>query len=262
MHKKTKRNYLPHKILAVAFSTVLFFNCATYKETIQDPKYLLEQEMRKEGYDRKSIDEHIDDTVLIFLGWKAKINTFGRLYSNFNDQHKIIYRLPDILISSDLYEIFEASNFIKNKVNKDLENYNIKTVYGISLGVVPALYTANHSNSIDKVILALPADDISEIIWKSLITRHIKRKAERKGLTKEDYDITLNRYDPINNLDNLQGKEIKVFIAKGDKITPYENAMNLINEMKKLDLDVQVKEVPILGHLLGGIYSSCHPDWY
>jgi hypothetical protein len=220
------------------------------------------QEMMLPDYKRTSIDEHLDNTALIFLGWKGKIKESSLLYSRFNKEHKIIYQLPSNLISHDLDEAKDSWDFVTNKINEDVMKYNIKTVYGISLGVSLALYTANRSENIEQVILALPTDDLSEVIWNSVITKSIVRNAKRNGLSKDDYNNVLDQYAPINNINNLHGKRIMMFVAKGDKITPYENSMNLINEMKRQNLDIHVKEVSLVGHIFGGIYSLLDQSWF
>lgn len=238
------------KIAIGVFSAAMLANCTT----LGQPAYL-------QNYARKSVDQHLDDTVLIFLGWHAKTWMFGRLYQWFEDKHKIIYQMPTSMVSSDLEEMEESWDFLLENVSNDMERYDISTVYGISLGVSPALYTANRSDEVETVIIALPADDITDIIWKTYLTKGIKRRAERNGITKEDYDRLFDRYDPINNIDNLHGKEIDIFVAKKDRITFYENAMNLIEEMERLGLDIYVEESPNLGHQTGGLSSQYKP-WF
>lgn len=253
---------LPYKIATIALSTALLVNCATADIIKKNPEYRLEKEMKREGYRKESVNENLEETALIFLGWHTEIYHMKRLYPNFDGQHKIIYQLPNSIISSDLEKAEESIEFIINKINEDIEANNINTVYGISLGTCPAIYAANHSKSVENLILSLPGDEIADVIWKSWITKHIKRRAERKDLTKEDYDRIFDQYDPVNNLDNLQGKEIYIYVAKSDKVIPYENAMNLIEEMRKRNLNIHVKEVENLGHYFGGIDSMLNTDWF
>ena len=78
----------------------------------------------------------------------------------------------------------------------------------------------------------------------------------------KDFHKILNPFDPVNNINKLKGKDVRVFIAKGDSIIPYEYAKILIKKMYSIDLIVRIKEVAFLGHFLGGLQSIFFPGWF
>tara|TARA_Y100000310_G_scaffold345817_1_gene470426 strand:+ start:6479 stop:6967 length:489 start_codon:yes stop_codon:yes gene_type:complete len=147
-------------------------------------------------------------------------------------------------------------------IKNDLDRYNIGTVFGISLGTSLALYSANSSKNIRKVILSLPFHSLASVLWNSPVTRTIVKKAKKKRYSMKDFHKILNPFDPVNNINKLKGKDVRVFIAKGDSIIPYEYAKILIKKMYSIDLIVRIKEVAFLGHFLGGLQSIFFPGWF
>ncbi len=208
-----------------------------------------------------SIDPNKKKAIIIFLGWKMRISHLKILYSKFPDYHKIVYQLPFTLLSGDFELMKKSWEKLLDSVNKDMKENNVDLVYGISLGTVFATYIANKSKTIKKVILALPIDELASVFWNSFITRLVIKKAKKRGYTQKDMKNILSKYDPVNNLDNLKDKKIKIYIAKLDSIIFPSKSRNLVSKMKALNLNVKLKEVSLVGHYSGGLHSSLFRDW-
>ena len=206
-----------------------------------------------------SKDSNKKKTIIIFLGWKMKINRLKILYSKFPDYHKIVYQLPFTLLSGDFVLMKKSWKKLLDSVNKDIKENNVESVFGISLGTAPALYVSNKSKDIRKIILALPFDKLAPVVWNAFITKFVVKEAKENGYSQKDMDKILLRYDLINNLDNLKNKEIRIYIAKKDSIIPFFRSKNLVSKMKNLNL--KVKYASSLGHYLGGMHSTLFSDW-
>ncbi len=210
---------------------------------------------------RISKDSGKQKFVIIFLGWKMKLKHFEFLYPKFPDHQRIIYQLPTTLLSEDFKLMKKSWSKLLDSVNKDIKENNVTSVFGISLGTALALYAANRSKNIKNVFLTLPLDKLAPIFWDCFITKLVIKGAKKKGYTKKDMDKVLSKYDLTNNLNNLNGKKIRLYIAKSDSVIPSVSSKNLISKMKARSLNVSVKEVPVLGHYFGGLHSALFVNW-
>jgi len=228
--------------------------------TLGNLKNLFYKEKKEIKLVKKELDKNEKETILIFLGWKGKTNQTKILYPKFGKYNKIIYELPETLISSDLNLMKKSWEEVEVEIKKDCKNNNVVATYGISLGTVFATLSANKNISIKKVYLAMPFDSLFSIISKTPIMKKIYRKIKNNNEEKKLENV-LKKYEPKNNLDKLKNKKIKIFAAMSDSIVKYENTKNLIKLIKKNGGVVKLKSVPFLGHYLGGVYSVLNAIW-
>jgi len=204
---------------------------------------------------RRLLGDSTKESVLIFLGWRNRIEYFNSLYSKFPECHKIIYQLPSTLLSGDLKLMEKSWERLLEKVDEDIEGYNITTVFGISLGTYPARYAAGKIENKVKLLLSLPGYRLSSVFWKSPATRAVRRDARKSKYDEKDFNRLFSEYDQIENLENLKGKEIRILIGKSDGIVPASEGEKLYDEMKELGLNAEIEKI-CYGHYIGGYLST------
>ncbi len=76
----------------------------------------------------------------------------------------------------------------------------------------------------------------------------LRESFEAKNISLEELEKLWKEVAPINNLDNLKGKEIHIYLSKSDTIVPYINGKKLVIAMKEKGLSPKVYENEYLGH--------------
>ena len=203
-------------------------------------------------WNRKIIGPKNNPAVLIFLGRNVDFNTHSAIYKKFKNKTKIIYKLPNKLISEDVDLSKKLINEIVDDVQNIIKEYDVVWCYGLSLGCLLATYVSNKfSKSINKLYLISPGSRVSDIFWDSFITKSQVKKAKANGLTSNDYKIKLKKFDPIENLNNLIHTDLQVFVGKFDAIFPYKYTKQFIDKIKQLKIPVDIK-IFSCGHYLTG----------
>lgn len=213
-----------------------------------------DKENKDSSWKKEFREKNSKNHALIFLGWRNEIKHFEKLYSRFQD-NLIIYNPPNTLLSSDPLISKQSYQEIIKDIEKTLQDHKPKTTYGFSLGITLSCIASNISNDIEKLILSVPGERIAPIMWHSPITRAVVKEAKAQGHSLEDFQKALEEFDPVNNLDDLKGKDIRVFLAKKDSIVPYRHGKKLVEIMRRANLNPKVITIPFLGHFLGGLYS-------
>lgn len=97
------------------------------------------------SWKRKIIHAESNETTIIFLGWRNKINLIvKKLYKYFPGQTLLVYEIPNTLLSKDLKLMQKSWGEVTQQIEEDFRKFNVKTIFGLSLGTSLALYTANH----------------------------------------------------------------------------------------------------------------------
>jgi len=110
-------------------------------------------------------------------------------------------------------------------------------------------------------LLAFPGDKITPCIWEGVLTKKIAKKIEReRKYTYDDYEKIFKPYNHINNLTNLKGKLIKIYLEKSDEIVPYHRGKKLVKKMNQMKLNFKIKETR-LDHIAGTIKSVTFVSW-
>lgn len=181
--------------------------------------------------------------VLFFLtGWKSNIAQHGIFLKllQTNGYRVIAYSFDNEILSPNQKEVHKNSFKVKNMVLTQLaklkkEGIKVFYIYGESMGALLSLMIANESKEISKIILNACGADLAETVWgwdkekPDFKKQLLKNKLTLKILKEEWKSIA-----PINNIDNLQGKKILLYISKKDNIIPYETqAITLFNGLKQ-----------------------------
>ena len=151
------------------------------------------------------IDDKLEKSILIFLGWRKKYdeNVFEKLYTFFPERKKVIYELPNTILSSDPETAASTYKAMTEHALDSAQKNNADTVFGMSIGSTLALYVANRYSGIDDIRLTLPGYKIASTVWEACVTKKVVKDAESAGYSKSDFGKKLSDYDPVNNISNI-----------------------------------------------------------
>ena len=164
------------------------------------------------------------------------------------------FRLSADILSSDTEQTLNRFYFLKQQIIDQIkllkQQHKISRIHlvGISMGCVTALMIANHGSFINKVILVVPGNCLAESMWKGIRTQHLKEIIESNGISLKDLKQKWNSLAPENNLDEMNHKEIIVYISQTDRVIPGELGERLVNRMYKENLAPFVHKNKYLGH--------------
>jgi hypothetical protein len=192
--------------------------------------------------------------------WQATMSQFSiillkrRILNSGNSC--LIYQFPIKILSDNVHLTEQYFKEIETEIKKDVENIKLKhgfievVVVGMSLGCVNALMVSNKNNYVNKVILVVPGDSLSDSLWRGIGTRKLKNQIKRHNINLKELEKDWQDLDPKNNIDGLANKYIEIYISKSDKIIPYTNGHHLVVDIENIGLRPVVIKNKRLGHYL------------
>ena len=166
----------------------------------------------------------------------------------------LIYIFNPQILSEDSGKTLKSFNIIKNKILKDIKSlykkYRFKRIIitGMSLGCVNALMIANNYSKIKEIYLFDPGNCLAESMWGGWKTQNLRRAYEKQGISLKKLKSLWRSLAPENNIQNLKGKKVHVFLAKKDGVISYSTGRKLIEKMRKLRIRFALKIDKHHGH--------------
>jgi esterase/lipase len=209
-----------------------------------------------------------DKLVVLLPGWCVTPKQNRILMDKIKKFSILSYTFSSDILTSDYKSTLNCFQSIKAKVQKDIRdlrkrhNFSEIMVIGVSLGCVNACMVANDNKLVDKMYLITPGHCLAESLWYGIGTDSIKKEFENKGITLSALKKYWQQLAPENNIDRLQGKEIRIFVSKSDIIIPYSYGKKLFELLKKKKYVVQYSENIFYGHLLTAYLFYLNPNKY
>ncbi len=166
----------------------------------------------------------------------------------------LIYQFPIKILSENVNLTEEYFKEIEKEIKKDIfeikEKHKFKEIImlGMSLGCVNALMVSNQNQDVNRVILVVPGDSLSDSLWRGVGTRKLRNQIAKHHINLKELEKDWQDLDPKNNINGLAGKEIEVYLSKADKIIPYKNGSYLVKDIKNIGISPVVIKNKSLGH--------------
>ena len=206
--------------------------------------------------------------VFILPQWMGEMYYYSRLIRKLKKDYTVVlYKIPNKIISENADET--AKNFetakkdvikIANSLGK--KGYRDFSILGVSLTCSLALMVANADKRYRKIVLSLVGDDFAECFWnsKNMVIARIKRKMAGNGLTLHLLKKSWKNIAPTNNIKNLQGRNILLFLSKNDQLVKYEHGLRFINAIKKKKINYKAEIDDVFGHYIAGLKRLLFPN--
>lgn len=178
------------------------------------------------------------------------------------------YEFPKEILSSD-YELTKDNfNNINDlittdikKLKKEYEFSNIN-IMGVSIGTSNLFTVANNNSDLfTKIVAIVPGNSLAECMWKGILTKSIRKEYEKQKIDLPFLENQWESFAPKNNLDNLSGKDIHIYLSKADKVIPYECGIKLISLMREKNITFSFNENKYLGHYGTAYNAYFTPDF-
>ncbi len=168
----------------------------------------------------------------------------------------LVCQFPVKILSESIYltegYFKEVQKDVRDKIRelKDKHGFEEIAVAGISLGCVNALMASNGNPDVNKILLVVPGDSLSESLWRGVGTIRLKRKIKDRGFNLGELEKTWADLDPKNNINKISDKKVEIFLSKSDKVIPFTNGRRLVKDMQDAGLKPEVFINKNLGHYL------------
>jgi hypothetical protein len=140
----------------------------------------------------------------------------------------------------------------------------IYAICGASLGSVCAVKVANALPQARKVILNTTGADVAGSVWEwdVSLNKGFKQNLLDQGLDLDKLARSWKAISPIHNIDNFAGKQVLVYLAAKDKITPYRLGQELVAGMREKGAVCEVVLNRHLSHAGANLYNFARPSKY
>lgn len=126
-----------------------------------------------------------------------------------------------------------------------------------------ALMVADRSPDISKVILNLTSSHPAEAVWTwDKINPGFKQDLQRQHITLNELRRLWDPIAPTNNIGHLKGKQILIYLAKHDRLAPYDRGIELVNKVEQAGYNFRLVINQHGGHILAGFYNLVNANTY
>jgi len=215
---------------------------------------------------RYFLEQSGDVTLIYFLPKSVNLQTMKKLGLIPGDGDVLIYGIPDSFLASSPNIVMEAfcnleKDFISQYKKLDLVNKRIRFL-GLSIGTMPAFYFANKMKC-EKVVAVCPTDKLGNGIFSTLAASKLKIKDAviKNGYDAGKYDEIIRSINPMNNIENLP-QNVEIYLARFDNYVPFQGGKRLVDNIKKYNKDIKVKQFNLVGHVMTMIiFGFCNKSW-
>ncbi|MDQ3099579.1 MAG: prolyl oligopeptidase family serine peptidase [bacterium] len=129
-------------------------------------------------------------------------------------------------------------------------------IFGTSLGALLTLMVVNETPEFKKIVLNLTGSDIAEIIWSWEIFRPaFKKILQTTGITIEQLKEDWKAISPINNISNLNHRDILIYLSERDQVIPYNQGRKFLEDLKKRNYKFTLVINKKLRHVSAAAYN-------
>lgn len=216
------------------------------------------------SFRKKVLGKNNKKIIFLICGWPGKIWHY-RLTAKALDLHgfqSIVYEYDNSILSSSIKNTINNTTRIKKDVLKEVKILKKKgfkdfSIFGTSYGSIISFMIGNESEDISKIIINLIGVDLAEVVWTwdkgkdSLV----KKGIISKNVTLQQLKKNWHHLSPINNLKNLSSKKILFYMAEKDEVIPYELQKRLLEELTKINKNIQVERDIKYNHFISAMMN-------
>lgn len=190
----------------------------------------------------------------MFPHWRGRFDHFEKLKNRISDAGAgyLCHQFPVGMLSPDHEQTTRNFKLVQDDVSADLafkaNDYIGITAIGVSLGCVNAMMVANNVPQIDRLVLVVPGHCLAESMWNGVRTQNLRKEIEAQGVSLDQLKEYWHDLAPENNIDNLNGRNIKVYLSRADEIIPYGCGRRLAEKLEEQGLNPDVNVNLFLGH--------------
>lgn len=218
---------------------------------------------------RKTIiyNKNSQKALIILPQWMGRLWLYRRLIKKLKSEYTlVVYQLPNDLINENpnkvIKKFLEAKkDIIETVSNLKSRGVNEFSIFGTSLSTALVFMVADSEKSFGKIIVGLCGSHVSKSFIESeqLLVRHIRRKMKKNVPNLTKLIEYWKELEPINNLKNMKGRKLYIYLARNDKVVPYKYGLELLDTIKRNKIQYDLHVENIFGHYIAGIKQSLFP---
>jgi hypothetical protein len=192
------------------------------------------------------------NVVILTAPWHVTPDQLRPIARNLAERgfYTAVYTYGDDVLSPDVERTVTDLTEIRDHICGDIKKLQEQdetrkfAVFGASLGTVVGMMVTNNAPEVSKVVLNTTGADIAESVWSwSLDARDgFKQKLVDKNISKEQLVERWASISPVNNLNNLQGKEVLVYLSALDEDIPFTEGLRLVDTLREHNIRTRVRK--------------------
>lgn len=216
------------------------------------------------SFRKKVFGKNNKKIIFLICGWPGKIWHY-HLTAKALDLHgfqSIVYEYDDDILSSSIEKTIKNTTSIKKEVLKEIKILKKKgfkdfSIFGTSYGSIISFMIGNESEDISKIIINLIGADLAEVVWTWNKGKDglVKKGIISQNITLQQLKKNWHHLSPVNNLKNLRSKKILFYMAKKDEVIPYKLQKRLLEELIKVNKNVQVEHDIKYNHFISAMIN-------
>lgn len=186
--------------------------------------------------------------IFILGGWKTKqwLYVIPATLLKLNGYRCIVYTYDPSVLSPNVDQTRESMISIRDAILAKIAEMKEQggkdfSLFGFSLGAVLACMVADKDREISKVILNTVGASFAASVW-SWDDRMpgFKRSLQSQGYTLEKLERSWHDLAPVHNLGNLGDAKLLIYIARQDKVIPYDQGKRFVAAVRNKELSHQL----------------------
>lgn len=215
--------------------------------------------------------EDHEKVVFLLAGWRTPMQQFLPIASRLAGKgfYTVTHAYDNDVISSDAKRTVKNLESVQDHILGEIDTlkgagHTSFSIFGSSLGGLVGAMAANKSEDIQKIILNTAGADIAESVWSWEPHEHggLKQGLMDRGMTLENLRETWKPVSTINNIDNFDGKQTLIYLAKRDKAIPREQGRRLLERLDEQGNEYTLIENKLLGHFSAAVYNLVRSKRY
>lgn len=205
--------------------------------------------------------------VMLYVGWHGSIKSYNYpIQKLVKAGYKVIaYEYKNNVLAPDIEVTLQnAQAILKDSMQKISENKSATQIatFGTSYGTLIACLVAKKSPRVNKVILNLAGDWLGDTVWNwNKTNKDFKDELVKLGMTEVKLHSAWETISSAYEAEKLKDKQVLLYVAKNDRVIPYDRGISLAKELKKGGAKVTLK-TSRFGHMVSIILNLARAQTY
>lgn len=207
------------------------------------------------NFRKKIFGSNNKKVVFLLVGWKSKIWRYYLviLVLLLNGFDCVAYEYDLDILSPNVKKTASSFDNVSEDIFKTINEFKEKgyediALFGTSLGTLLSMIVANKTKHVKKIILNLTAASLAETVWSWDFI-------DKQKITLTSLNKSWKKLSPINNINNVLGKQFLIYLAKNDEVIPYSQGIKLTDELKNKKIKYELVINKYGNHVLAGFLN-------
>lgn len=171
--------------------------------------------------------------VALFPPWHGGGRAYSRLVRRLVARNNavLVLSFDDQLLTHDSEQVLASFTNLSEICAEEIVNqtetqgYKKVSLLAASLGTPALAMTASLLDRFDAATLVTPGANLADCMWHGIRTQRVRRELEARGETLATVNERWQPIAPINHLEAMNGKDVRVVLSAADDVIPTKSQL-------------------------------------